>query len=172
MERVRLIRIGRAEDNDMVINDESISPYHLELFEDVQGKVYVSDLNTETGTYINGSRLEYFKCLTFGDKITIAGKFMFDWVKLANIQINNINFDSSTKNWICSENKSNLVHIPQEKVREITIESESESENLEIDEHADWKTKLIYFYTNNASIVHIFALNIVLFIMFYLAFLS
>jgi len=48
----------------------------------------------------------------------------------------------------------------------------NEEEDYELSPNTDWKEKWNYFYTHNASIVHIFALNIVLFILFYLAFLS
>ena len=67
MEKVRLIKIGSAFDNDVVINDESIAPYHLELFQDQLGIVFLSDLNSNTGTYINGERVKQFMRLTFTD---------------------------------------------------------------------------------------------------------
>lgn len=44
MEQVRLIRVGSASDNDVVINHEAINAYHLELFQDARGNVFLSDL--------------------------------------------------------------------------------------------------------------------------------
>jgi len=138
MEKVRLIKIGSAFDNDVVINDESISPYHLELFQDQLGIVFV------------------------------AGKFMFDWVKLTKIQDVSHKIEDSTTNWLYSENKMNAVHLP---IKE-ELQYVSDNEGYDLEDDATWSEKWKYFYTHNASIVHIFALNIVLFILFYLAFLS
>jgi hypothetical protein len=166
MEKVRLIKVGSASDNDVVINHEAIAPYHLELFQDAFGKVFLSDKNSETGTFVNGERMQVFKNLNFTDKVTIAGKFMFDWVKLTKIQDVSSKIDGKSSNWIFSENRMNAVHLP-----ELEYNDDLE-EDYELNPNADWKEKWNYFYTHNASIVHIFALNIVLFILFYLAFLS
>jgi len=168
MEKVRLIKIGSAFDNDVVINDESIAPYHLELFQDQLGKVFLSDLNSTSGTYINGQRVKQFIRLTFTDKVTVAGKFMFDWVKLTKIQDISEMIETSTSNWLYSENRMNAVHLPIQE----EFQSSKEDDDYELAEGASWSEKWKYFYTHNASIVHIFALNIVLFILFYLAFLS
>jgi hypothetical protein len=168
MEKVRLIKIGSASDNDVVINDESIAPYHLELFQDQLGKVFLSDLNSSSGTFINGQRVQQFIRLTFTDKVTVAGKFMFDWVKLTKIQDISQMIEASTSNWLYSENRMNSVHLPIQD----DMESSIEEGDYELAEGASLSEKWKYFYTHNASIVHIFALNIVLFILFYLAFLS
>lgn len=168
MEKVRLIKIGSATDNDVVINDNSIAPYHLELFQDQLGKVFLSDLNSTSGTYINGQRVQQFIRLTFTDKVTVAGKFMFDWVKLTKIQDISQKIEYSTSNWLYSENRMNAVHLPVQE----DFQNVSEDQEYELTEDASLSEKWKYFYTYNASIVHIFALNIVLFILFYLAFLS
>lgn len=168
MEKVRLIKIGSATDNDVVINDESIAAYHLELFQDQLGKVFLTDLNSYSGTYINGQRMQQFIRLTFSDKVTVAGKFMFDWVKLTKTHSVSQKIEDSTSNWLYSENRMNAVHLPIQE----EFQNELEDEQYELAEDANWSEKWKYFYTYNASIVHIFALNIVLFILFYLAFLS
>lgn len=168
MEKVRLIKIGSAFDNDVVINDESIAPYHLELFQDQLGKVFLSDLNSTSGTYINGQRVQQFIRLTFTDKVTVAGKFMFDWVKLTKIQDISQKIEDSTANWLYSENRMNSVYLPLQEDMQNTLGVD----DYELAEDASWSEKWKYFYTHHASIVHIFALNIVLFILFYLAFLS
>jgi pSer/pThr/pTyr-binding forkhead associated (FHA) protein len=165
MEKVHLIKIGSAQDNDVVINDDSISPYHLELFQDHFGSVFITDKNTQSGTYVNGERVNKFIKLSFSDRVTIAGKFMFDWVKITQNQTFNTKIDTATNNWVYSENKINAVYLPE-------IEDFPINEDYELDSNADLMEKWKYFYTHNASIVHIFTLNFVLFILFYLAFLS
>ncbi len=54
-ERVKLnsfpARIGRAYDNDFILDDEYVSPYHALIARDEQGRLCVSDLNSENGLY-------------------------------------------------------------------------------------------------------------------------
>ncbi len=167
MEKVRLIKVGSASDNDVVINHEAIAPHHLELFQDGLGKVFLSDMNTISGTFVNGNKVNAFRMLNAADKVTIAGKFMFDWLKLTHFkEVSNL-INEHTQVWVASDNRANIVVLP-----ELTYEQLEREEDYELNEDASLLEKWNYFYTHNASIVHIFALNIVLFILFYLAFLS
>lgn len=50
------IHIGRAPDNDIVIEDKSVSRHHAQItFED--GHYFVADLNTSNGTLVNKKRI-------------------------------------------------------------------------------------------------------------------
>ncbi|MBP6459265.1 MAG: FHA domain-containing protein [Crocinitomicaceae bacterium] len=167
MDKVRLIKVGSASDNDVVINHEAIAPHHLELFQDSLGKVFLSDMNSISGTFVNGNKVNVFRALNASDKVTIAGKFMFDWLKLTHFKDLSVLISENTQSWIASDNKTNAVLLP-----ELTYEVEEGEEDYNIADDASVLEKWNYFYTHNASIVHIFALNIVLFILFYLAFLS
>jgi hypothetical protein len=51
-------RIGRAEGNDYRIPDSSISAVHCEVVLDGTGKMFVRDLNSSNGTFIEGRRVE------------------------------------------------------------------------------------------------------------------
>ena len=51
-------RIGRAEGNDYRIPDVSISAIHCEVILDGTGKMFVRDLNSSNGTFIEGRRIE------------------------------------------------------------------------------------------------------------------
>jgi pSer/pThr/pTyr-binding forkhead associated (FHA) protein len=48
------VRIGRAPDNDLVIDDPTVSSAHAEL-RDEGGRWVVSDLGSTNGTYVNYS---------------------------------------------------------------------------------------------------------------------
>ena len=73
------IRIGSAIDNQLVIENSGIDPYHLELFSDSNGNVFITDLNTKNGTYVNGRLLDGFTMLTFGDKVVLGQHHLFRW---------------------------------------------------------------------------------------------
>lgn len=50
-------RIGRAQDNDLVVPDGSVSSYHGEII--VQGNsIEFNDLGSTNGTHVNGQRVE------------------------------------------------------------------------------------------------------------------
>jgi pSer/pThr/pTyr-binding forkhead associated (FHA) protein len=61
------LRIGGAKDNQLVIECVDIAPYHLELFCDSSGNVFITDLNSEQGTFVNNRRLNGFQLLKRGD---------------------------------------------------------------------------------------------------------
>jgi len=51
-----LVTIGAMDDNDMVINEETVSRYHAKVVQEEEGYV-LSDLGSTNGTYINGVRI-------------------------------------------------------------------------------------------------------------------
>jgi pSer/pThr/pTyr-binding forkhead associated (FHA) protein len=57
MSNHRLLTVGREADNDIVIDDISVSRYHLQIFVDEENTVFVTDLNSTNGTYINGNKI-------------------------------------------------------------------------------------------------------------------
>lgn len=50
------LKVGRTPDNDVVLNDPSVSRSHLELKID-GNKVTITDLGSSNGTYVNGIRI-------------------------------------------------------------------------------------------------------------------
>jgi ABC-type multidrug transport system ATPase subunit/pSer/pThr/pTyr-binding forkhead associated (FHA) protein len=48
-----IVNIGRAESNDLVLNDRAVSRYHARLIIDNE-RCFLVDLNSSGGTYING----------------------------------------------------------------------------------------------------------------------
>ncbi len=66
----KLIRIGRAPDNDIVLDDKSISRYHAMLSIAADG-VVLEDLKSRNGTKVNGSRVKRAE-LADGDSLEIG----------------------------------------------------------------------------------------------------
>lgn len=55
---VKVITIGRSEDNDIVLNNSSVSRKHAEIFvNDEEGLIILTDLGSTNGTYVNGKRI-------------------------------------------------------------------------------------------------------------------
>jgi ABC transport system ATP-binding/permease protein len=55
--RTRTLRIGRAQDNDVVIPDLIVSRYHAELRQTGSGAHEIVDLGGHNGTFVNGKRI-------------------------------------------------------------------------------------------------------------------
>jgi pSer/pThr/pTyr-binding forkhead associated (FHA) protein len=66
------ISIGRAEDNDVALEgDEFASSHHARVESNREG-VWVLDLNSTNGTFVNGSRLDGRRRLREGDVVQIG----------------------------------------------------------------------------------------------------
>ncbi|HLZ25919.1 MAG TPA: FHA domain-containing protein [Chloroflexota bacterium] len=66
-----LLRIGRAQENDVVLNDDRVSRLHASIsFADYR---YVAqDLHSRNGTFLNGKPLSEPSTLSSGDIVSIA----------------------------------------------------------------------------------------------------
>jgi hypothetical protein len=53
------LNIGRASDNDLMLNDNSVSKIHAALLMSSEGTLLVADTGSTNGTYINGRRIAY-----------------------------------------------------------------------------------------------------------------
>lgn len=51
------VTLGRAEDSDVVVDDERISKRHAELVRNADGSIQVFDLDSAAGTFVNGERV-------------------------------------------------------------------------------------------------------------------
>jgi ABC-type multidrug transport system ATPase subunit len=54
---VKVLRIGRAPDNELVVPDLSVSRYHAELRNSGGGRYEIIDLGSHNGTFVNGERV-------------------------------------------------------------------------------------------------------------------
>jgi hypothetical protein len=53
------LSVGRVSDNDLALNDGSVSKIHAALTMNTQGTLLVADTGSTNGTYINGRRISY-----------------------------------------------------------------------------------------------------------------
>lgn len=101
MSKKLYLKIGSDASNDLVI--ESIDPFHLELFRDPDGNVFISDLNTEKGTRVNSVTLVDFIQLNENDRVYLAENVFFDWKGILE------KYDNPTKNSTISTKKTNEI---------------------------------------------------------------
>ncbi len=66
----RLVLIGRTAGSDVVLVEESVSSRHAVIFE-VGDKRYVRDLNSRTGTLLNGQKIHQHQ-INLGDELRIG----------------------------------------------------------------------------------------------------
>lgn len=82
MKEPLLLKVGKALDNDIILNIPFVSDYHLEIFRDVEGNVFMTDLNSLNGTFVNGNRLNGFVMLVAKDEVFLGSGFRFQWEQL------------------------------------------------------------------------------------------
>ena len=74
-----VVNLGRAENNDIVIKNLSVSRNHAQVFRRGK-KFYIRDLESTNGTYVNGRRVKE-RVLKPGDLITLGdAKLEFRWL--------------------------------------------------------------------------------------------
>jgi hypothetical protein len=55
----RRLNVGRASDNELTLNDASVSKIHAALLMTTEGALLVADTGSTNGTYLNGRRIAY-----------------------------------------------------------------------------------------------------------------
>jgi len=68
-------RIGRSEDNDAVLDTDSVSRHHALIQRTAEMNYCLIDIGSRNGSFVNGSRVSVPRTLRSGDTITIG-----DWV--------------------------------------------------------------------------------------------
>jgi pSer/pThr/pTyr-binding forkhead associated (FHA) protein len=72
----RIIKIGRAKENDIVVNDPLVGRYHavIKIFNNY---ILLEDLNSTNGTFVNGKKISS-SIITEKDKITLGKSYELD----------------------------------------------------------------------------------------------
>lgn len=71
-----LLRVGRSRENDVVLENLSISRHHVQIRYH-EGQYVLFDMNSSNGTFLNGTRVTRRE-LMHGDKVSI-GKYHLEW---------------------------------------------------------------------------------------------
>ena len=76
------LRIGASPNNEVILEDSGIDAYHLELFCDEYRNIFITNLSTNNGTFVNSQSLNGFKLLKVGDEVRLGKIFILDWENL------------------------------------------------------------------------------------------
>ena len=68
------IKIGKATDNDFVIEDPQVSRYHALLIEEAPGAMLLEDLDSTNGTYVNDNQI-IKKRVSVKDQVTFGTNY-------------------------------------------------------------------------------------------------
>lgn len=77
------LKIGRAPENDVCIRDQSISKHHARVFLTPAGAVFVEDLGSTNGTYVNREKVVRH-ALWDGDKVHIGPRHVLKFCYQVN----------------------------------------------------------------------------------------
>ena len=69
---LKVIRIGRAADNELQLDDPAVSRYHA-VVERVGARYRIRDLRSQNGTFVNGRRVEREQFIAEGDLLHVGG---------------------------------------------------------------------------------------------------
>jgi hypothetical protein len=72
LESKRRVTVGRAVDNDVVINDQSLSRFHAAISMTEAGGLLVADCGSANGTFVNGARIRTSGPLQPGDELRLG----------------------------------------------------------------------------------------------------
>ncbi len=93
-EDILAFTVGSEQGNDIIISEERISYFHLQ-FEKQTDNYFVRDLQSKSGTYINGKRITSRTILKNNDEIGL-GNHLITFVQ-PNQAANNIHLDNSDR---------------------------------------------------------------------------
>lgn len=66
------IKIGREHDNDIVLDDRTVSRHHCTVRLDEEGAVTIEDTGSRYGTVVNGRRIKVPSALVPGDVVELG----------------------------------------------------------------------------------------------------
>lgn len=73
---MKILKIGRSSNNDIVINDPMVSKTHCQIIRDDYGRYTLIDTGSSNGTFINGIRRRGNISLNRGDIVKLGNSFI------------------------------------------------------------------------------------------------
>ncbi|MBQ9193005.1 MAG: FHA domain-containing protein [Bacteroidales bacterium] len=77
---MKALKIGRSSSNDVIINDPVVSSSHAIITVSDIGEVYIEDLGSKNGTFVNGERVN--KAKLSASSTVLLGNHSIDWKQI------------------------------------------------------------------------------------------
>jgi pSer/pThr/pTyr-binding forkhead associated (FHA) protein len=71
---MKVISIGRSKNNDIVIDDATVSKHHALITVDDSRGIKIKDMESMNGTYVNGKRIDKESFISVNDVIKVGNK--------------------------------------------------------------------------------------------------
>ena len=81
---MRQISIGRSKENDITIDDDSVSRHHATIIQTSSG-IVINDNGSSNGTFINGNRINQESALRKNDILKL-GTALIPWMNYVGLQ--------------------------------------------------------------------------------------
>jgi hypothetical protein len=95
---MKLVKIGRSDENDIVLkNDLNISRNHCEIFQDDEGNIFLTDLESANGCFVNGKKVNGSLLLNTNDIVKL-GTTVLPWKDYIDSKIDLEEIKTPTKN--------------------------------------------------------------------------
>lgn len=72
------LTIGRGKENDIVLNNNTVSKEHAILLIDENGILFIKDIGSTNGTFVNDVKISAKYALQKNDKV-VLGNYVFNW---------------------------------------------------------------------------------------------
>ena len=83
---MKLVKIGRSDENDVVLkNDLNISRNHCEIFQDDEGNIFLTDLESANGCFVNGKKVNGSTMLKTNDIVKL-GTTVLPWKEYVDLK--------------------------------------------------------------------------------------
>jgi len=76
-----IIKVGKANDNDFIVDDPHVSRHHVQLVQEENGSLLLEDLGSTNGTFVNGSQIQK-KRIDFSDEIKLGDDYILPLVEV------------------------------------------------------------------------------------------
>ena len=84
---MKTIRLGKHSANDYVVSEDTVSRYHAQMTITDSGEVFIRDLGSTNGTYIDGKKITAETKLVAGNVVRLGNK-VINWQEIAQKQPN------------------------------------------------------------------------------------
>ena len=121
---MKQLTIGRSKDNDITIDDASVSRHHATIIQSSSG-IVVNDNGSINGTFINGNRIQGECALTNNDILKL-GSALIPWMNYVGIKEES----HSLQTKLIKEEVSAPSHRPSQAVESSNIQNQNVQQHV------------------------------------------